>query len=40
MLHKFQAFMNTFPEKEDETCEPMDQKHLDIMTGKFRLVCV
>ena len=32
--------MNTFPETDDETSEPMDRKHLDIMTRKFGLICV
>jgi hypothetical protein len=40
MLHEVQAFMNSSPEKDDETCEPMDQEHLDMMTRKFGLVCV
>lgn len=29
MLHKVKAFMKTFPEKDDETCKPMDQKQCD-----------
>jgi len=40
MLHKIQDFMNTFPEKDAETCEPMNKKHLDMMIRKFGLVCV
>lgn len=31
--------MNTFPEKDDETCELMNQKHLYMMSRKFGLVC-
>jgi hypothetical protein len=29
MFHKVQAFMKTFPEKDDETFKPMDQKQCD-----------
>lgn len=32
--------MKTFPEKDDETCEPTDQKLLDMMTRKFGLIYV